>query len=350
MNVTVKYLLSPKGQKESILAGGSGKREQEMVVAKDDPRVEYADHFTALLDLAEISSDGTAVVNRCRYQSKEWDKAPAPSEFLAEEARARQEKKRAEEERLGKIKEDTLAVLRERKTRKHCDSGAITEDGIRGESVVKYETPYWPYEKDKTVIDSPEAQAWIEELHQAEVKARMQAEIEARADLAVKKEARAKAELEAGERAAKLAAWRKEHDIEDGDLLLRIEDGALANVPSGLWESHKRGKNWLAVITPSPSSPGGLSRNFAAKARGDLYYIVPDWSVGDAVEFGADYYSGKGRKNDKRWYGFVVGFFASKTETPAGKPAGTKYVILREFDSGKEAHREGQKHLTSLAK
>ena len=52
-----------------------------------------------------------------------------------------------------------------------------------------------------------------------------------------------------------------------------IEFGALSECP--VWESHKRGKNWCAAITPDPKSPGGLARDFWEKAKGDYYYLVP---------------------------------------------------------------------------
>ena len=32
----------------------------------------------------------------------------------------------------------------------------------------------------------------------------------------------------------------------------------------------------------------------------------PTLNVGEAVEFGADYYTGSGKKSAKRWYGFIL--------------------------------------------
>ena len=86
---------------------------------------------------------------------------------------------------------------------------------------------------------------------------------------------------------------------------LTIENGALQEVP--VWESHRRGQNWLAVIDLDPTAPGGLRRRFATKAHGDYYYMLPDLQIGDAIEFGADYYTTSGRKRAKRWYGVVTG-------------------------------------------
>jgi len=84
----------------------------------------------------------------------------------------------------------------------------------------------------------------------------------------------------------------------------RVRDGALIECPA--WEDHSRGRNWLAKIEADPRSPGGLSRVFADRANGDYYYIVPDWEPGTPVEFGADYYSGRGRRSPHRWYGVIT--------------------------------------------
>lgn len=82
-----------------------------------------------------------------------------------------------------------------------------------------------------------------------------------------------------------------------------VSRGALVEVP--VYEDHTRGKNWLAIITIDPAAPGGLRREFARRGRGPFYYLVGDIAEGDAVEFGADYYSGSGRRSANRWYGVV---------------------------------------------
>jgi hypothetical protein len=86
----------------------------------------------------------------------------------------------------------------------------------------------------------------------------------------------------------------------------RIELGALAECP--VWESHTRGKNWCASITPDPKSPGGLSRAFWERAKGDYFYLLPDSppTLGTVLEFGADSYSAGGRKSPKRRYCVVT--------------------------------------------
>lgn len=96
----------------------------------------------------------------------------------------------------------------------------------------------------------------------------------------------------------KLAPYHKLHHFP-------VENGALTDVP--VYESHQRGKNWMATIADDPRSPGGLRREFADRARGAKYhYMVPEGlKPGDAVEFGADYISGGGKRSANRWHGVV---------------------------------------------
>lgn len=86
----------------------------------------------------------------------------------------------------------------------------------------------------------------------------------------------------------------------------KVEDGALVEAP--VYEGHKRGKNWFAVIESDPKAPGGLKRAFQRTGNGRYYYIVDEAAlhIGDAVEFGADYYTTSGSKNATRWYGVVA--------------------------------------------
>ncbi|MGB9848886.1 MAG: CRISPR-associated protein Csx16 [Moorellaceae bacterium] len=87
---------------------------------------------------------------------------------------------------------------------------------------------------------------------------------------------------------------------------MTIDNGACRNVP--VYEFHKRGRNWMAKISLDPAAPGGLKREFFSTAHGDYFYLIPEGALkpGDPVEFGADYYTGGGRKCSKRWYGVVV--------------------------------------------
>jgi hypothetical protein len=101
----------------------------------------------------------------------------------------------------------------------------------------------------------------------------------------------------------------------------RIELGALTEVP--VWEYHKRGKNWCAVITRDPKSPGGLGRQFLKFAYGEYFYLLDGLEVGVPVEFGADYYSSGGVKRANRRYGRVVEITDSE-------------LVLDEYNTSKE--------------
>jgi len=82
----------------------------------------------------------------------------------------------------------------------------------------------------------------------------------------------------------------------------RIEttDGVIENLS---YESHRRGKNWIATVKADRSAPGGLARDFWPRVRGGRYGAVPPTlSVGDVIEHGGDYYSGSGRKCPDRRY------------------------------------------------
>ena len=102
----------------------------------------------------------------------------------------------------------------------------------------------------------------------------------------------------------------------------RIEMGAMVEVP--IYEPHRRGKNWAAIITKDPSSPGGLNRVFLEKARGQYYYFVEDLNIGDVLEFGADYYTTSHRKSPNRLYAVVI----AKTSTE---------LVLEEFTKPQDA-------------
>lgn len=88
-------------------------------------------------------------------------------------------------------------------------------------------------------------------------------------------------------------------------LRLPIENGALTEVP--VYEKHKRGRNWMAIIQPNPLAMGGWDRKWLTRARGkDYFYMVTDLFQGDVVEFGADYQTSMGRKDASRYYAVVA--------------------------------------------
>ncbi len=104
---------------------------------------------------------------------------------------------------------------------------------------------------------------------------------------------------------------------------LAIECGALTRAP--IYEEHKRGRNWCATIGRDPLKPGGLSREFWTEAKGEFYYVLPvGLKQGDALEFGADYLTGRANKRYSRRYYVVL-------------EVRPDFVFLARFDSGAEA-------------
>jgi hypothetical protein len=110
-------------------------------------------------------------------------------------------------------------------------------------------------------------------------------------------------------------------DMSEEDIFA-VENGALLDAP--VYETHKRGKNWMAVIASDPGSLGGTRREFCKRGNGAYYYIVTPELVGKAVEFGADYYSGSGNKSARRYYGVVL----SLTDTE---------MRIRKYNTGRAA-------------
>lgn len=103
---------------------------------------------------------------------------------------------------------------------------------------------------------------------------------------------------------------------------LDIEAGGLKQAP--VWEAHKRGKNWMAKIAIDPTAPGGLKREWARKAFGDFTYLVERWmEPSTPVEFGADYYTGSGKKKADRWYGVIESIDATRLRL-------TRYATARD--------------------
>lgn len=102
----------------------------------------------------------------------------------------------------------------------------------------------------------------------------------------------------------------------------KISMGCMVDAP--IFESHKRGKNWFAVIYKSPDSPGGLGRSFQEKAKGEYFYHIQGLEVNDPIEFGADYYSCGGNPHRKRWFGVI-------------KKITEKSITIKPYDTGIQA-------------
>ena len=327
MHVTIKYRLSETAQKASILAGGDGKAEQTATVPQDSAL------FAAALEQASISSDGSATLEIW----VKFDALPSLEELVGHRAAEAAQKAAKEQAKVQDARARTLDAF----TGRHVKTHEITVGG----KTWTFAEPSWPYISEysdgsaavaaaKSVRESPEVQAWIQELAALEATAKAEAKAE---------QDRINAEEQAtkDKDAAVRSAWREKYGLEEDDIVLDVEDGALASVPSGCWESHKRGKNWLAIITVDPSKPGGFDRRFAEKAKGSSYYLLPDWQPGDALEFGADYYySGGGRKSPTRWYGFYVRSFDGQGIDGEDR----SYVVLRKVAGGKTACKEGAKY------
>lgn len=318
MNVTIKFRLSSAGQKASILNGGDGKASQVLTVERDHP------DFAACLAVAQMQPDGSAIIDQ--YYPP-WDTIPTAGEILASEVAkvtaAAAEKTAA----AARYREETLAVLTARKTQ--TDSSYVN-----GEKYI-WQVPAWPYNADAEVKASPEAAAWIAELDAAR-------EVAKAAAIVTAETAAAAAKVEAEAKAARTAAWREKMGLEDDELALKVEDGALTTVPSGCWQTHSRGKNWMATIEIDPSKPGGLDRAFWTKAKGSSYYLLASFTPGEAIEFGADYYSGSGKKSANRWYGYIVRLI------PASEGEVARLVVV-ECDTGKAAVKAGKEFAKTAA-
>lgn len=81
-----------------------------------------------------------------------------------------------------------------------------------------------------------------------------------------------------------------------------IEDGCVENLD---YETHARGKNWIATVVPSRAAPGGLERTFWRHGSG-RWYKAPSITAGDVIEMAGDYYTGRGSKKTDRRYVLVV--------------------------------------------
>jgi hypothetical protein len=297
MNATIRYALTPAGQKASLLAGGDGKRDQTIAVPQDAPE------FRRCVEFGEVGADGSVTVDAtvidrgpaapyCYRAPVAFDGAVTAAEVLdtlvskraALAAKIATEESEAKARREREDAEDRAAI--EAWAAKPVAERIGQTGGI------------WRYGCYCTL--SLHRGSSIPDDHPALIECKAELERQQAVAAAAKEARRLEAEQAEAERRAALGLAEDEMD-------LAVEDGALAEVPPNCWESHSRGKNWCATIAADPSAPGGLARDFWVKAKGSSYYYVPaDLKPGDAVEFGADYYTGGGRKNARRWYGYVT--------------------------------------------
>jgi hypothetical protein len=325
MDAKVLVRLSQAGRKASILAGGDGAEELTLLVTPDAPE------FRAVVEAGAIGPDGVKLDLRyCTWDLHgygdhiKWDHAPTVAEALADW-------QRRAAEYMAKKEQDQKQV-----------DEMIARDKAEDAAAIAVWSALPLTERIKRPVANGYAEIVLAKLRRGSTEALAP---EAYAE-AVAEVERIKGEVDAAKKAkkdadaARRSAWRESLGLEEGDIAIRIEAGALTDVPDDCWQTHKRGKNWLAMISVDPSSPGGLSRNFAAKAKGEFFYLLPDLSPGDPVEFGADYYSGSGRKSPTRWYGFVVKIVHATRLFSEGE---ADYLVLRECGTGKGACKAGAK-------
>jgi len=93
------------------------------------------------------------------------------------------------------------------------------------------------------------------------------------------------------------------------------------------YESHQRGKNWVATVVFAPMQPGGLDRDFWKRGSGSYVQPPSELAPGNFIEVASDYYSGSGRKNASRHYFRVLAVAADR-------------IIVRESGSPPEKPRD----------
>lgn len=82
-----------------------------------------------------------------------------------------------------------------------------------------------------------------------------------------------------------------------------VEDECLKNLD---YESHRRGKNWIAYVRPNRAAPGGLDREFWKHGSGAWFLMPRKAKPGDIIEMGGDYYTARGNARRDRRYVMVV--------------------------------------------
>ena len=115
---------------------------------------------------------------------------------------------------------------------------------------------------------------------------------------------------------------------------LLVANGALLQAP--VYENRASASNWLAAIDVDKTMPGGLSRRWMNRGRGECLYDIEQLSLFDAVEFAADYTNSVGGKKRDRWFGVVV----AKTDG---------YLLVEQAKSGAWAVLRAKEARTSLA-
>ena len=309
MEATIRIKLTDTGRKANLLAGGSASREQSIKVPFESPE------FRKVVELGTLANDAPYLDFTGCYDPG-FDHLPTAAEAISVVETNRAEKLAEKEREVAERYARWLTVVQDKKTIERTHT-------INGVQVKSTFTPDWPSAYDNPVLDLPETKMWLAELAIVNEEAE-RFNTEAMTVAKIKREEAEKIT------AAKEQNRRDALGLQEGELDLSVEENALTSVPYGCWKSHNRAKNWLATIAVDPSKPGGFDRVFHAKARGDYYYLIDRLNVGDAIEFGADYYSGSGRKSPTRWYGIVI----RKTNT---------MLVVKQTTTGKAACKAAAK-------
>lgn len=86
-----------------------------------------------------------------------------------------------------------------------------------------------------------------------------------------------------------------------GVFAIDTEQGFVDQTHFGIFEAHRRGKNWIAVVRPNSAVQGGLQRDFLTRVKGSLYQIG-ETAPGAFLEVGADYLTSNGVRYKERRY------------------------------------------------
>lgn len=327
----IEYRLSEAGQRASLISGGDGKAVQFFSIDHTHPA------FATAIATADVSSDGSATLDTNRSLSEEgqlvppinWDTIATVEQVLeGEELRRNQLVGLIAAHRLEKTNA-TLEVLTNRKTT--TNTRYVSGLGF------SFLSPAWPHKHDEVVATSPSALAWLRAIEDTNAATQIEMDAAQAAKEQSDAAAAAQAQVEKDAKEAARLARRAEMGVGEDETLLRVEDGCLANVPC--YDNHSRSKNWLAVISVSPTSPGGLGRDFQEKCKGDLYYQASGLIAGTPIEFGADSYSSRGRKSPTRWYGVVTRRVVYRPGTDEER----EYVVCTEHSTGKAAVKASSK-------
>jgi hypothetical protein len=73
-----------------------------------------------------------------------------------------------------------------------------------------------------------------------------------------------------------------------------------------VYRKHQRAKNWVATVRFDPAAPNSLARAFWKRGSGSYVAVPSSLAVGEVLEFGADYYTRGGYRQEGRQYHRVL--------------------------------------------